>query len=751
MSALNRGKAFLLICLLLGSCLVLEGQIVSGGDARPTDSGGLRLGERLLLPIYWVPEFDQDSVRLGLERQSEGLRSYQFAHRVEVDLDVVSTGAHSTWTDGTEVWRYRIRSHGAKSLGFFFDQWELPRGAHLYVYSTLDPSHCLGGFGWENNNALGSLPIQPILSDDVVLELQAPKGSRPRLHLKEVYHGVRTIEGLLRYQQPQTGSPQSLSCTPEVACYPEYREVARSVMVVVTGTGYLGTGALVNNRSGNGRALVLTASHVIEANYSHGLLSPRELAEEAKRSVFFFNYQSPLCDASIQPGSTQSIAGATVVGCHPTTDVALLELSSIPPTDYQAYYAGWNAKPTLDQPHANIHHPYGYSKRINLALSPLSYTTYSGAGLPFGKNQHIKVPRWDLGTTAPGSSGSPLLDPEHRVNGVLSGGESYCDRRSYDFFASLERVWESDDAEARKIVAALDPTGSGATTCSGKGSARGEELSPVRLTNMRIAPSNDRVIELLPQMERAELVGSQQGVEAIGESYRMAAGSKVYGLYLMLSGEAQSGDKLEVTIYGDGGATRLASERLSLESLVLDPKEKKNLVAGAFKEVYLRLSTPLEVASEQVICFAIPTASLPQGISVVHQQHSELSANSAMWLVDHEWYPFSNYHEGKGLSLWLDPMVSQATLKAPTLEEPRIKITPLNDQQMLLKIHNPSGSNSYSLRAYTLLGEPIYSDQCVGGDFFIFPRNLFEGLGVVILHVSGDGWQESVKALFPKH
>ncbi len=105
-------------------------------------------------------------------------------------MDIIQDGEHTQWSDGTEVWRYRVRSQGAKSLGFFFDQWELPRGAYLYIYSTLDPTRCLGGFGWENNNERASLPIQPILADDVVIELQAPKGSRPRLLSIKMWQGV---------------------------------------------------------------------------------------------------------------------------------------------------------------------------------------------------------------------------------------------------------------------------------------------------------------------------------------------------------------------------------------------------------------------------------------------------------------------------------------------------------------------------------------------------------------------------------
>ena len=747
---MNLRKLILLVVMALGITLLSQAQIARSGE-RPTEGGGLRTAELLQLPTFRAPQFDQDSARREMERGSAELRAYLFAQPLGVDLDIIQKGEHTQWSDGTEVWRYRIRSQGAKSLGFFFDQWELPRGAYLYIYSTLDPTYGIGGFGWENNSERGSLPIQPILGDDVVIELQAPKGSRPRLHLKELYHGVRSIEGLLRYAMPQAGSPQGLACTPEVACYPEYQDVARSVVVVVTGSGALGTGSLVNNTSGNGRPLILTAAHVIERSYNYGLLTQKEKEAEAERSIFFFNYQTPMCDSSIQPGRTQSVAGAKLLGCDATTDVALMELNVAPPADYQVYYAGWHVAPNLKEMHANIHHPWGYSKRINLAFSALSYTTYSGGNLPFGEMQHLKIPFWDLGTTAAGSSGSPLLDTQHRIIGVLSGGESYCDRRSIDFFASLQRVWQSNDLDARNVVAALDPTGSKATTCAGRGAVRGEDQAPQRLTNMRIPPSNSRVTELLPQMDRSKLLGTDHGVVEIGESYRMAAGSKLYGLYLMLSGEAQSGDKVQVTIYGNGGATRLSTEVLSLESLVLNSKEKKTQVPGAFREIYLRLSSPLEVTSDQVVYFSISTASIPQGVSVVHQKHSEPTANSTMWRVGSEWQPYTKYNRCGGLSLWIDPVVSHAMLKVPTLVEPRLKITPLNDEQMMLKINDLSDLASYTLRAYTLLGEPIYNDHCEGKDFFIFPRNMFEGFGVVILNVSGDGWSESIKALFPKN
>lgn len=754
MMALGKRLIYITAALCIG--MVAQGQIVSS-EAKRTDKGGLRTMELLQLPAFRAPAFDQDSARMAMEETSAELRTYAFAHTIETDIDIIGAGFHSAWSDGTQVWRYRVRSAGAKSLGFFFQDFELPQGAHLYIYSTADQKNMIGGFGAENNNSYHSLPVQPIMTDDVVIELQAPKGSRPKLRLTEIYHGVRSIDGLLRFDGPSVGNPSSLLCTPEVACYPEYKEIAKSVVIILTSQGGLGTGSLVNNTSNDGRPLILTASHVFADNFKNAPRDFKALAKNlSERAIYFFNYQTPMCDGSVQPSQQQSVAGSKLIGFHQYTDVALVELSQKPPIDYNPYYAGWSKEVNLNAPHANIHHPRGFTKRINLALSPLTWSTFPGApsNPPFGTDQHLCVGNWDLGTTQPGSSGSPLLNPQHQIIGVLSGGNSECSNNLSDYFGTLQKVWEasaSERQEAEKIIQALDPLQRGGiTSCQAMGSSKGSTQAPVRLTHMYIPASNESLLEQLPQLDRSVLLGTTNGVSAVGESYRVPAGSKLYGLYLMLTGNTKATDQLELTVYGDGGAIKLPTQRVELKKMTNPSNNKDEKKAKQSQEVYVKFATPVELTSEELLVFGVNASSIPEEASLVHQQKSDTRENTMMWQVEGKWTPFTQYKGDVGVSLWIDPLISHADLKEPEVEEPRVKLTPLSGSEtMLLKLN---GKGPHQLKIYTLLGEPIYSDSTSdGADFMILPRNVLEGTGIVILRIEGDGWKESIKAYFPKN
>lgn len=750
----NLSKRVLYIATTLFMSMVAEAQIVTN-EMRRTEGGELRTTQLLQLPTYRVPAFDLDSALMAMEERSAELRTYHFAHTVETDIDIIKEGTHTTWADGTEVWRYRVRSTGAKSLGFFFEDFELPQGALLYIYSTSDQENMIGGFGAENNNQHRSLPIQPILADDVVIELQSPRGSQPKLRLTELSHGVRSIEWLLRTTGPRAGTPASMSCIPEVACHPEYRDIAQSVVIILTSDGAIGTGSLVNNSAHDGRPLVLTASHVFAENFKHGPRDFKALAERlSERAIFFFNFQTPMCDSSIQPSGLQSVANATLVGFHQHSDIALVELSQRPPVAYRAHYAGWSAEPNINEAHANIHHPYGYTKRINFTLSPLKWVTYPGAPNypPFGADQHLMVRNWDIGSTQPGSSGSPLLDSQHKIIGVLSGGFSECHNTQSDYFAVLRQLWHANDgdkAEAEKIISALDPVSKGGnTSCVALGGDKGGATTPVRLTNMTIPPSNKSLLEQLPQLERSTLLGTGNGVTAVGESFRVPAGSHVYGVYLMLKGSVKSEEKLLLTIYGEGGSIKLPTREVSMD-MNLEKGKSFSEDPNRLQELFVSFDTPMEVVGEETLIIALETQSIPEGVSLVHQQKDDARANTMMWQVGGKWVPFTQQNSQTGVSLWIDPLVSHAQLKTPEVEEPRVKLLPhTNPDKMILKLN---GKGPYHLNVYTLLGEPVYSDSAAEANIMIIPRKALEGAGLLILKVEGDGWSESIKAYFPKN
>lgn len=730
------------ILLFLLTGLSTNAQIVSGGQRRVAD-GELRTAELLLLPTLRLPAFDQDSALIAMEQASTQLRTYMFAHALPAKVDIIQQGAKQEWSDGTQVWRYRVRSVGAKSLGFFFSTFDVPDGAHLYIYSTLDSKNGIGGFGVENNNALHHLPVQPIFADDVIIELQAPKGSTtPRLVLEEVYHGVRSLKAT-----PSLGNPTKYLCTPEVACYPEYNEVSKSVVLILVDGRSLGTGVLVNNSNGDGRPLILTAAHVISWNFTKD-----DVAAFSSRFLYFFGYQTPMCDGTIQPSFSHSIAGSKLLAYHPYTDTGLMELNQRPPLEYPAYYSGWNAQPNLQETYFNIHHPYGFTKRVNLYLDHLTYNTFpgdinpaTGKPFPFGRNQHLFVRQWTIGTTVSGSSGSPLFDGYQRVIGVLTGGQSTCTNNGSDQFASLQRVWESSDYEARRLVQALDPSGKGSTTnSSGRSSGNNNEQAPIRITNMSIPPSTKSVTELLPQLNRADALGVSQGATVVGEGFRMMAGTKIYGAYLMLSGKANDSDNLFLGLYLDGSTIPAHTFQLPLSELGLQSGD------GRLREVYLSFEQPITIPSEQVVRFGLSLNQLPPELSVIHQQHDTSDRGTAQWLINGKWVPATSDGGNKGISLWIDPLLSNAQLKPLEYQEPRLRLTPASEGLMLLKIGDVSPEGVKNINIYTLQGQRLFSDSQVGTHFLI-PRNILEGVGVVIIHIETPEWSDSIKAYFPKN
>lgn len=89
------------------------------------------------------------------------------------------------------------------------------------------------------------------------------------------------------------------------------------------------TGNVVNNTQSPRKPYFHLANHCL-------------IASTLNQLVFYFNYESPACVGSVGP-TNQTITGATLRANYYYTDMALVELSSTPPANYNIYYAGWTA------------------------------------------------------------------------------------------------------------------------------------------------------------------------------------------------------------------------------------------------------------------------------------------------------------------------------------------------------------------------------------------------------------------------
>jgi hypothetical protein len=96
------------------------------------------------------------------------------------------------------------------------------------------------------------------------------------------------------------------------------------------------------------------------------------------------------------------------------------------------FFCGWTAaRQPVSEAIVGVHHPNGGQMRI-------SYGTLTGVDGSFHEVQ------WSDGVTAPGSSGSPLFNPQKQVIGQLYGGSSSCANPSgLDEYGRFDRTYTS--------------------------------------------------------------------------------------------------------------------------------------------------------------------------------------------------------------------------------------------------------------------------------------------------------------------
>ena len=334
--------------------------------------------------------------------------------------------------DGDAVWRLRITSPGARSLGLVFDAFELPAGGQVFLYDD-GRARVLGSYTTANQGPSGKLAIEPLEGDAVTIEYVQPSWvlGAPRLAVGQVIHDY---VGLLQ-SDFLSGGAKSGACYIDVNC-PEgmpYQDLKRSVVRALSG-GHGCSAFLVNNTAGDGTPYLMTANHC----------GPFTTA------VVVFNYELPGCGTGTAPIS-QTVSGATLLANSPTFDSQLYRLAQAPPLSYRPYYAGWSlSSAPPPTPAVSISHPESLPKKIALASSG---ATLSG---------DFWDVTWNVGMAGNGSSGSPLFTGLGHVLGTTCCVSNFVCGRQTTQYGRLSGFW----SEAN-LGQWLDPSGTGAITLDG--------------------------------------------------------------------------------------------------------------------------------------------------------------------------------------------------------------------------------------------------------------------------------------------
>lgn len=394
------------------------------------------------IPVLAIARPDQQIA----ERQalSSFDKVYDFGVAVPFRYNLLESGIKEPLADGKWLVRSLIQADGAYGINLNFYSFFPGNSGKLWIYSE-DRTQYLGAFDRNSVTPGISFATAPVKGERIVLEfVYDPSEENIAVELAQVVYEFADIFEVSR----AFGS--SGACNRNVNC-PEYASKAdqkRSVAMILTENNVRWcSGTLVNNTAQDGKPYFLTARH----------------CNTTANSIFVFNYESPDCN-NIDGSTAQSIQGCSIRVNWASSDVTLVELSSVPPQSYFTYFSGWNASNTAADSVFGIHHPKGDIKKISFDRNAVVGAPYYSSDTALN---HWKILTWEVGTTEQGSSGSPLFNPDNQVVGQLHGGQANCSNSVNDYYGKFAYSWFGENTPETALKFWLDPLNSAAMELDG--------------------------------------------------------------------------------------------------------------------------------------------------------------------------------------------------------------------------------------------------------------------------------------------
>lgn len=395
------------------------------------------------LPVIDLPSVDrQQAAWEDEDREILGL-PYRFAEYENVLITPDNNGLWESLDPEYDLWRLRIRAPGSLTLNLGFTAYYLPEGARLSLY----PTRCgpdvsaqdLRRFDHRDNETHGQLWTPVVLTDDLIVELLMPRAARSEymLVLESINKGYRFFG--------ETSGDKEGDCHIDVTCPmgDEWRTEINTVGVYTLGGNRICSGLAMNNTALDATPYFVSAKHCGVTSYT------------ALSMVVYWNYQRP-CGSLVEGSLEQYQTGATFLAAADSSDFVMALLDDPLNPDYDVALGGWDRSDAVPTSAVAIHHPGTSEKRISFEYDPLSIATYFQDEEP-GDGTHLRVADWDVGTTEPGSSGSPLYDQNHHFVGQLHGGWAACINDLPDWYGRFFKTWPH-------VTTYLDPLGTGAVT-----------------------------------------------------------------------------------------------------------------------------------------------------------------------------------------------------------------------------------------------------------------------------------------------
>lgn len=421
-----------------------------------------------------MPSLDMEAItKEDLEDEEYGYPPrFGYSHKVEYNLQ--NSGTWQELPNGDKLWQLVISCPNAVSINLLYDKFWIPDGGKLFIY-TPDKKQCIGAFTSQNNkgdeNNIQGFATDILYGDEIILEYFQSKEVVPNavISISNVVHGYRYMSFL------SSGYYSSGDCHVNVNCSEgnDWQNEKRAVaMILVNGNRYC-TGSLIKSTSNDFRPLFLTADPCLGGWANEEYVGINGFKYDAincptlNHWTFWWNYEASGCNSPTNEPGHISTTGATILANNSYSDFALLELSEDPlsKNNYIPYYLGWDRSGNSGTGGVGIHHPSGDAKKISTySMTPISsnYLNY----IENNNGSHWRV-NWiqtshGHGTTEEGSSGSPLLNANHRVIGQLHGGDSRCSNLSgLDWYGKFNESWtgNGNSDNRRRLNHWLNPSG----------------------------------------------------------------------------------------------------------------------------------------------------------------------------------------------------------------------------------------------------------------------------------------------------
>lgn len=384
-----------------------------------------------------------------LEKDRAAIGRLRVAETLPVGRAMDEVGTWESLGDGARRWRLRVSSTGAYFLAFQLSEFKLPRGAEMH-FMSVERNYYDGPYGAGHNNPEGLFASAMVPGDSAVIEVWLPARTRavPNFRIDSVSWGYKNFRNILSvpYRDrrpvriPDKVFQVKAECDTDVNCPvgDPWQGEHRSVAEAFDGN-FICSGQVLNSTDNS-----CAEYHYLTANHCFGKGKARTL-------VFFWNYENSACGTNDAP-IDMTTTGSTHLAGGAASDFYLVRLDQVPPQSFFVSQSGFDATGAAPQSGVTMGFPNDVPMTISFENDPIVDGQSDGWG-----DDHWRVNGWDIGGTAPGSSGGGLWNEDHRVVGQLHGGTSSCGD-GWDEFGKLSVSWGAGAAQH------LDPGSTGLLT-----------------------------------------------------------------------------------------------------------------------------------------------------------------------------------------------------------------------------------------------------------------------------------------------